>query len=105
MIKYHQKTYNSCCLSILEAAFQCIGDNGDVHALVNSIKESFNLKKENCNNIIHFSNDIMKNRRKIKGEQNLRYNMKVWKKKYAFDIINDIIENFTLVQFLESIEI
>ena len=31
-------------------------------------------------NIIHFSNAIMKNRIRIKGEQNLKYNMTIWKK-------------------------
>ena len=39
---------------------------------------------ENCNNIIHFANTIMKNRGKIKGEQNLRYNPTIWKKNDDF---------------------
>ena len=45
----------------------------------------------------------MKNRRKIKGEQNLRYNMTIWKENDAFDILNDINEALTLVQLLESL--
>ena len=40
--------------------------------------------------MIHFANDIMSNRRKIKGEQNLRYNLKIWREDDAFDILNDI---------------
>ena len=45
----------------------------------------------------------MLNRRKIEGEQNLRYNMMIWSKNYSFDILNDISENVTLVQLMNSI--
>ena len=45
----------------------------------------------------------MKNRRKIKGEHNLRYNLMIWKENYAFDILNDISENVPLVQLMDSI--
>ena len=45
----------------------------------------------------------MKNRRKIKGEQNLQYNLTIRKKKYAFDILNDISEYLALVQLMESL--
>ena len=38
VIKYHQKTYNSCCLNSLESYFQCIGNNRYVPELVNSIE-------------------------------------------------------------------
>ena len=39
LIKYHQKIYNSCCLSSLASSFHCIGDNRSVPALVNRIEE------------------------------------------------------------------
>ena len=45
----------------------------------------------------------MKNRRKIKGEQNLQYNLTVWKKNDDFDILNDISEYITLVQLMNSL--
>ena len=45
----------------------------------------------------------MKYRRKIKGEQNLRYNLTIWKKNDAFNILYDIIENVTLVQLMDSL--
>ena len=77
LINYHQKTYNSCCLSSLASAFNCVNDKWDVPAFVNSIEESLTLEKENCKNIIHFANAIMSSRRKIKGEQNLRYNLMI----------------------------
>ena len=40
----------------------------------------------------------MKNRRKIKGEHNLRYNLTTWNKNDAFDILHYISEDVTLVQ-------
>ena len=45
----------------------------------------------------------MTNREKIKGEQNLIYNMTIWKENDAFDILKDISENVTLVQLMESV--
>ena len=103
VIKYHQKSSNSCCLSILASAFKYIFENRAAHSLVNSIGESFTLKTEKFNNTIHFANDIMKNRRKKKGEQNLRFNLTIWKKNDAFDILNDISEDVTLVQLTDSL--
>ena len=103
LIKYHQKTSTSCCLSSLTSAFHFIGDNGAVPALVNSIEESLTLQTDNCKNIIHFTNAIMKNRRKINVEQNLGYNMTIWKLNDAFDILNDISENVSLIQLMESL--
>ena len=40
-------------------------------------------------------------RGKIKGEHNQIYNLTIWKKNDAFDILNDIIEDTTLVQLME----
>ena len=45
----------------------------------------------------------MKNRRKIKGEQNLQYNLIVLKKNDDFDILNEISEDATLVQLMDSL--
>ena len=45
----------------------------------------------------------MSNRRKIKGEQNLRYNLTIWNENDAFDILNDIREDVTLVQLMDSL--
>ena len=45
----------------------------------------------------------MKKRRNIKGEQNLQHNLKIWKKNNDFDILNDISEDITLVQLMDSL--
>ena len=39
LIKDHQKTSNSCCLSSLQSTFQCINNNRAVTTLVNRIEE------------------------------------------------------------------
>ena len=43
----------------------------------------------------------MSKRGKIKGEQNLRYNVTLWKKDDALDILFEISEKFTLAQLME----
>ena len=45
----------------------------------------------------------MKNRRKIKGEQTLHYDMTIWKKNNDDDILNNISEDVTLVQLMDSL--
>ena len=45
----------------------------------------------------------MSNRRKIKGEQNLGYNLTIWSENDAFGILNDISEDVTLVKLTESL--
>ena len=45
----------------------------------------------------------MKNRRTIKGEQNLKYKLAVWKQNDYFDILNGIGEGVTLVQLMDSL--
>ena len=45
----------------------------------------------------------MKNRRRIKGEQNLQYNLMIWKKNGVFGIINYISEDVTLVHLMDSL--
>ena len=45
----------------------------------------------------------MTNRRKIKVEQNLRYNIKAWKKNDVFDILKNVSEYVTLVQLMDSL--
>ena len=39
VMKYHQNTYNSCCLISLASSFHFINDNRAVPGLVNSIEE------------------------------------------------------------------
>ena len=45
----------------------------------------------------------MKNRIRIKGEQNLQYNLTIWKKNDDFNILNEISKYVTLVQLMVSL--
>ena len=94
VLKYHQKSSNSCCLSSLASDFHIIGDNMAVDSLANHIEDSLALKKDRFRKRIDFSNNIMK---KIghKGEQSLRYNLNIWNEKGDFDILNEISKDDT----------
>ena len=84
MIKYHQKSSNSCCLSSLASSFHIIGDGRAENALVNLIGESLTLHTYTFRNRIHFDYAIMTNILHIKVEHCLRYNLKVWHKNDCF---------------------
>ena len=45
----------------------------------------------------------MKEKLRHKSEHHLRDNLKKWKKKGAFDILNDISDFFTLVQLMKTL--
>ena len=103
MLKYHQKSSNSCCLGSLASAFHSIVEERAATSLVNHIEESLTLHTDIFRNRIYFAIYIMKNKLRHKGEQRLGYNPKRLKKG-AFDILNDISENVTLVQLMDSLE-
>ena len=46
---------------------------------------------------------MRKNRIRIKREQNLQYNLTIWKKNNHFDILNETSEDVTLVQLIDSL--
>ena len=60
MLKYHQKSSESCCLINLESAFRSIGDNRSMADLVDLIEESLALYTNRFRNRIYFANNIMK---------------------------------------------
>ena len=92
MLKYHQQSYNSFFLSSLSSAFYSIGDNRAETVLEIFIEKSLTLQTNRFRNTIDFSNYNMKKKFRHKVEQHLRYNMKKWKKKGDFDILNEISE-------------
>ena len=64
------------------------------------IEES--LKSEVDNRII-FENDILKNNKRNIGEAKMYYEMIKYKKKGLYKILENISENFTLVQLMDSL--
>ena len=64
------------------------------------IEES--LKSEVVNRI-DFANDILKNQKINKGEPKVNYNLMKYNKMREYKILEDISENFTLVQSMDSL--
>ena len=62
ILKYCQKTFNSCCFSILASAFSSINHNNAANSISLHIKES--LESEGGSHI-DFANDILKNEKII----------------------------------------
>ena len=54
-------------------------------------------------NHIDFTNAILKNENKIKGETKVYYSLREYKKKGSYDILIDISENVTLDKFMDSL--
>ena len=63
MIKYCQKTLNSCCFSSLSSTFASINHFNDANAIAMQIEESLKIEVGNC---IDFANDILKKQEKKK---------------------------------------
>ena len=54
-------------------------------------------------NHIDFANDILRNKKINKGETKVHYNLIKYNKKGAYNILEDIIENVTLVQLMNPL--
>ena len=91
---------NSCFSSSLASAFSSINQIKAANALSLRIKES--LKSE-VGNRIHFATDIMINNKRNKGEVRVYYQLIKHKMMGDFKILEDISENVTLVQFMDSL--
>ena len=65
-----------------------------------SIEES--LKSE-VGNRIYFANDILRNQKQNKGRPKMHYKLIKYKKMCGYKILEDISENVTLVQLMDSL--
>ena len=90
---------NSCCFSSLASAFASINNNNTANAISMRIEEYFNSE---VSNRIDFANDILK-RKKNEGGARVHYNLIKYKKKGKYKILEDISENVTLVQLMDSL--
>ena len=99
-LKFRQKSLNSCCFSSLVSAFASIKQIKAAHAISLRINESFTSE---VGNRIHFSSEIMQNRKRKKGEQKLHYNQEKKKKKGEYEIFKYITTNVKLVHLMDSL--
>ena len=59
--------------------------------------------KSEVGNHIDFSHDILKNKIRNVGEARVKYNLIKYKKMHEYKILEDISENVTLVQLMDSL--
>ena len=88
-LKYCKKTFNSCCFSSLESAFDSINHNAAANVIAISIEES--LKSE-VGNRIDFANDILKNQKINKGEPKVHYNLMKYNKMREYNFWNKSVQ-------------
>ena len=97
-----QNTSNSCFSSSLASVFDGINQIEAANAISQLIEES--LKSQvGFSNRIDFSNAVMKNQKRVKGEQKLYYILKTYIPKYYVNILNDISEHVTLEKLMDHI--
>ena len=59
--------------------------------------------KSEVGNHIDFENDILKNKKRNKGEPKVHYNLIKYKRMREYKILEDISANVTLVQLMDSL--
>ena len=72
MLKYCQRSLNSCCFSSLASDCYSIEQTKAANVIQSRIEESLNIE---VGNLIYFANAILKNE-KIKGEPRVYYSLK-----------------------------
>ena len=100
ILKYCQKTFNRCCFRCLESAFDSINHNSAANSISMRIEESLKSEVDNC---INFDNDILKNKKINVGEARVNYTLIKYKKMREYKILENISENVTLVQLMDSL--
>ena len=100
ILSYSQKTLNRCFFSSLKSACASNKHLEADNAISIRIKES--LKSE-VGNRINFSNEIMLNRKRNKGEARVHYKLIKYKKMGDYKILEDINVNVTVVQLMDSL--
>ena len=59
--------------------------------------------KSEVSNRIDSANDILKNRKRNKGEPKVHYNLIKYKKMREYNFLEDISKNVTLIQLMDSL--
>ena len=100
ILKYCQKSLNSCCCNSLASAFASINHNKVANAISLCIKESLEIE---VGNPIDFANAILKIKEINRGETKVHYSLVKFNQKDTYTILEDISKNVTLVQLMDSL--
>ena len=102
-MEYIQKDLNNCLFSSLDYALFVSGEIIAVENISRCIKESLVCQHNGYYYRVIFSNLIMLDQAQNKGYNCLHYKIKQWKIKGDFEILNNISENVTLVQLIDTV--
>ena len=92
---------HDCYFSSLASLLYSYGEFVVANSVARQIKSSLFCQSNEYSVSIRFSNATIIDRSRNKVNQCLRYEIKQWKIKDSFDIINDISDNLNLVQLVD----
>ena len=91
---------NVCCFSSSASSFAITSHFNAANDISTRIEES--LKSE-VGNLIDFANDILKNKKRNKGEPKVHYNLMKYNMMREYKILEDISADVTLVHLMDSL--
>ena len=89
ILKYCQKSLNSCSFSSLASDFAIINHNNSANAISMHIEES--LKNE-VSNRIDLANDILKDNKRNEGKAKVYFKMIKYKKKVVYEFLKTSVK-------------
>ena len=102
-LEYQHNDWNGCCYGSLASDFVLSEDLVFAKEIKMQINKSLSYTFHEYIDRIIFSNEIMVDKERNKGEHRLRYKSELWNKIGSFDIMNDISEHVTLVKLMNSL--
>ena len=100
-MEYQRQHCNRCCFSSLEYAFAVSEELVSVKKIKMRITALLFYTFHEYTYKIKFTNEIMLDKERNKGEKCLHYKLEQCKEKGRFDIMNIISEHVTLVQLMD----
>ena len=100
MLKYCQNISNSCYFISLVSTFDSIYQINSANDISKRIEEAL-TSRIGFRNRINFANSVLKNKKIVKGEHKLYYNLNMYRQKGYFNIFNNIGEHSTLLPLMD----
>ena len=102
-LEYKQDYSNIFCFVSLASTLNVSGEFVAMREIVGQTKASLVCQSKGYSGEVKFANNIMIDKEQDKVDHNLHMNIKRWKVKGRFDILNDNIKNITLVQLVDKV--
>ena len=95
-MEYQEHDQNSFCFSGLASSFKALKGSVAVNLIARRISSSLTHDVHKYYDGINFSNEIILDKARNKGDKNPRYQQVKWKKTGTFDILINISNHITL---------